>query len=138
MSPKPSMIRGLYNIFLHLWFYFWSNASDRCKRMFVLSSLYARLMQCSEDDLDELKALNENLDLTRDTRALRTPALFSTWVWGRTLPLDRVDMERVDSYVTRLVKKTPCWLWYADQETRRRDIQDLILYCVYRKTQPEG
>ena len=134
MSSKPSLIRGVYNVILHVWFYLWSNASDRCKRMIVLSSLYARLMRCDEDDLEELKELNENLDLSRDTKVLRTPTLFSTWVWGNTLPLERVNLDRVDSYIMRLVKKTPCWLWYADQETRRRDIKKLIIYCIQRKT----
>jgi len=133
MSSKPSLVRGFYNIFVHLWFYIWSNASDRCKRMFVLSSLYARLMRCDEDSLEELKELNKNLDLSRDTKVLRTPTLFSSWVWGNLLPLDSINLEHIDRYAMRLVKKTPCWLWYADPETRRKDIQELIAYCLQRK-----
>lgn len=106
--------------------------------MFVLASLYARLMRVDEDNLEELKELNENLDLSKDPKALRAPTLFSQWVWGNTLPIERIDLDHADRYIMRLVKKTPCWLWYADQDTRKKDLQNLIIYCVYRKSMSAG
>ena len=92
-------------------------------------------MRCDEDDLEELKELNENLDLSRDTRALRTLVVLD--VGMGTLTAGTCDLDRVDSY-DAIGEETPCWLWYADQETRRKDIQDLILYCVERKAMAVG
>lgn len=132
MLTRNPLVHRVYDLFTQLWFYLWSNTTDQCKRMCVLASLYARLSYCSEDDLKQLQELNRDFKLSRDHNALRFPILIAPWIWRNVLPVEKIDVKQYDSYAARLVKKMPCWLWYADAETRSRDIQRLLTYCVYR------
>lgn len=97
--------------------------------MCVLASLYATLTECS-DDTKRLDRLNQELKLSRDTNALKFPAVIGQWLWKNILPIHRVDLQHEDRYISRLVKKTPCWLCYADTETRHADIRRLIDFCM--------
>lgn len=130
MLTRNPLVQRVYDLFTQLWFYLWSNMTDQCKRMCVLASLYAKLSYCNEDDIKGLKDLNYSFELSRDPYALRFPILIAPWIWRNVLPVERIDEKQYASYAARLVKKTPCWLWYADAETRRRDIQRLLAYCV--------
>jgi len=121
------------NPLMFLWFMLWYRTPDQSKRMCVLASLYARLMECQPDDRECLERVNQEMGLSRDTNALKFPAAISRWIWKNILPIKRIDLEHEEHYVARLVKKTPCWLWYADAETRYQDIQRLVELCTGRQ-----
>lgn len=123
------------NPFMFLWFVLWYRLPNRCKRMCVLASLYARLIECRPEDQESLEQVNHAMGLSRDTDALKFPAAISHWVWKNILPIRQIDLNNEEHYVARLVKKTPCWLWYADADTRHRDIQQLIALCKGRVEQ---
>lgn len=130
MLPINSFVRALTLPLLNLWIFFWLRVPDRCKRLLVLTSLYVRLKDCTEDDLRELNVVNRELALSRDPHALRFPALLAPWLWKHVLPLWKIDQEHHDQYITKLLRKTPCWLWYADPDTRRDDLQRLVQVCM--------
>lgn len=121
------------NPFVMLWIMIWYRLPEKGKRLFVLVSLYSRLSGKCTFDQRELREINSRFSLTKNPRALNFPALAAGKVWTSILPLEQVtfhnDRNR-EHYVNRLVKKTPCWLWYADSETRRRDINALITWMT--------
>jgi len=133
MATKHFMVQRVRTTLSHVWFYFWSLMTDQCKRMCVLASLYARLTYCTEDDLEALKALNTDFKLSRDVHALRFLILIAPWIWRNVLPLERINSAQQESYIARLVRKTPCWLLYGTPEARQNDIRRLFMYCVYSK-----
>lgn len=118
------------NPFMVIWFMLWYRAPNKGKRLFVLASLYARLSGMDDTvDSKDLSRVNSEFKLTANQRALKFPALASRWVWKRIFPLDKVmfhSLENEEHYINRLVKKTPCWLWYADCDERRDDIRRLV------------
>lgn len=120
-----------FNPFTFLWLLMWNHVPDKGKRLFVITSLYVRLKEIDDANMAELENVNRTFSLVRtsNSRALCFPALVSCWVWRRLLPFRKVafhNEENVDHYVNRLVTRTPCWLWYADYEERREDIQKLV------------
>lgn len=120
-----------HNPLIALWFILWYRAPDRGKRLFVLMSLYVRLSGVSERDLPQLRAVNHVMGLTCNERALMFPALIGNWVWRKLLPMSQTKFHgeaNREYYITRLVKRTPCWLWYADSEVRRNDIRELLAW----------
>jgi len=124
------------NPFMFLWFLLWYRTPDQSKRLCVLASLYARLMECDYHDEECLDRVNRQLQLSRDTCALKFPAAISRWIWRNILPLRKIRLgENEEHYIARLVKKTPCWLWYADQQTRHEDIRQLVELCKGRQQQ---
>lgn len=118
-----------FNPFTFIWLAFWNAVPDRGKRLFVITSLYVKLNEVDDADEEKLREVNQAFSLSRKNNALYLPALVSCWVWRRLLPFRKVKFhneENVDHYVNRLVTRTPCWLWYADYEERRKDIQHLV------------
>jgi hypothetical protein len=116
-----------------LWLFLWELTTNRFKRMCLLASLHAQLVRCNEKDHDQLEDVNNELDLDRNPRALMFPTLFAPVIWRSVLPIDKIDMDRSDVYIARLIKKTPCWLLYADLQTVHNDIHSLLLYCRERR-----
>lgn len=112
-----------------LWFIIWYRIPDQSKRLCVLASLYAQLTESTEDDVDRLAFINEELGLSRDTRSLRFPALIAPYIWRNAKCLKNINLDNPERYVQRLLRRTPCWLWYADKETRQHDIQRLLQLC---------
>lgn len=124
------------NPFMFLWFLLWYRTPDQSKRMCVLASLYAKLMECDPSDRECLEFINRQMGLSRDTNALKFPAAISRWIWRNILPIRRIRLDtNKEHYIARLVKKTPCWLWYADTETRHEDIRQLVELCKGRQQQ---
>ncbi len=121
--------KSVHNPLVWIWFSIWARVPDQSKRMFVLASLYVRLMNCNEDDTERLDDVNRTLGLSRDTRVLRTPAIFAPVIWKQVLPIDKIDPDQGERYISRLIKRTPCWLWYADLETRTEDLRQLMHFC---------
>ena len=117
-----------YNPLVIVWFVFWYRTPDSLKRMFVLTSLYARLTDDEDMSLQRLQTFSQEFELNSRAKEMKFPALVSRWVWKRLLPIYRVCLKNEDHYVHRLVKKTPCWLWYDDADRRRKDIEQLIAY----------
>ena len=121
--------RRIRRVFGPMWNALWERISDRSKRMCFLTTLYAKYSSCSEDDKDALKIINEELGLSRDTAALRFPTLMAPLIWKRyRIRLCVEDVDR-DRHITRLIKRTPCWLLYADEDTMRNDLHRLIEFC---------
>ena len=119
-----------HNPLMVFWFMIWYRVPDKSKRLFVLASLYARLLRVQPNDKDKIEELNQLLKLSRDTNALLFPVAISQWVWHTLLPIEKIDLTNKDHYVSRLARRTPCWLWYADTETRHQDIQRVIDVCT--------
>jgi|TARA_B100002019_G_scaffold293512_1_gene321785 hypothetical protein len=117
------------NPLILLWMLLWYRVPDKGKRIFVITSLYVRLLGLEEPTDRQLEEINKAFSLTKKTKALRFPALAACWVWRKLLPISKTAFhsdENVDHYINRLMKRTPCWLWYADYEQRRKDIKELI------------
>lgn len=124
-SLKQSLLKPLVS----LWVFVWNKMPDRCKRLCFLTSLYARLIGCSEDDTAKLDEMNRSLGLTRDVNALRFPALVAPLIWRSVTVNPKIDIERSERYIGTLLKKAPCWLWYADEATIRNDLRQLFEIC---------
>jgi hypothetical protein len=116
----------LTNPLLLLWILFWEKIPDRSKRMFVLASLYGQLTRSDGCDTRMVDAVNRRMDLSCSGRALQFPIATSAWIWDNILPLTKTNLDNKEHYIARLVKRTPCWLLYADAETRHNDISNLV------------
>lgn len=116
----------LTNPLTMLWFLLWYKAPDSSKRMFVLASLYGQLTRTDGFDKLLVRAVNRRMQLACRPQALQFPMAISRWLWGNVLPIQRTSLDDIDHYVSRLVKRTPCWLWYADAQTRHDDIRELV------------
>lgn len=114
------------------WLFVWGKAPDEFKRMCLLSSLHAQLVGCSEDDMVLLDQVNKRLELCRFTTQMRFPTLFGPVIWRTVLPIQKIDMERSEAYILRLLKKMPCWLEYGAPEQTAQDIRQLFTYCQHQ------
>jgi hypothetical protein len=112
------------------WIALWNRTPIDFRRMSLLSSLYARFAECNEDDKDRLTQVNEAFGLTRHVGHLQFSVFVAPYVWSHILPIHRIDGERFEYYVARVLKHTPCWLKYDDDEVLKKDISHLMLYCV--------
>lgn len=110
------------------WFKLWDRIDNRFKRMCVLASLHAVLMDCNEPGCNTVNNLNESLDLVKDAEAMRFPMLFAPLIWKGVLPISHYEASS-DKLVTRLMRKTPCWLKYTDDESFTNEIKQLLNYC---------
>lgn len=119
-----------------LWFMLWDHAQDRFKRMCLLSSLHAQLLHVNEDDRDQLLEVNREMDLDRDVRALRFPTLLAPMIWPHVITIDKIDMQRQDFYINKVMKAIPCWLRYGDEEAIKDDIRHLLRFCEKRGCLP--
>ena len=109
--------------------FFCQHLSAKSKRLCYISSLYASLTGCKENEVTRLTEVNQALHLSRDVNALRFPTLIAPMIW-------RVKTERItmltgkpEQQVGRLLRLTPCWLRYADEDTMRKDLKDLLNIC---------
>lgn len=128
MILRPLQLR--FRAFIdRIWLALWERVPDRSKRMCVLASLYARIMGITEDDTEQLANLGRGLELSRDPKALRLPALMAPYLWRGVRRGQPVETERQDVVVSRLLRKTPCWLRYADDTTMRDDLHTLFNFC---------
>lgn len=114
------------------WFMCWNRAPDAIKRMFMLTSLYATLVEEEDISLEELDKFSRELEIEAHPKAMKFPALIGKWVWSQLLPFRKISLDNEEHYIHRLVKKIPCWLWYEDAESRRRDIQQLVDWLKLR------
>lgn len=121
--------RHLKPIYTSLWISFWKRMPDRCKRMCFLTTIYASTVGCTEDDTAQLQQISHGMGLSRDPNALRFPALMTPVIWRRYRPDVRVSEVNRERYIRKLLKLTPCWLMYADVDTMRSDLRQLMDYC---------
>lgn len=125
---------GYRNPLALVWFLLWRRTPEWARRMCVLCSLYIRLTDENPHDpitFERVKEFNRQFDLVSEhnLNALRFPMLASRWIWHNLLPLRALDPSNEERLISRLVKRTPCWLWYSTLETRRQDLQSLLSYC---------
>jgi len=112
------------------WIALWNRTPTDFRRMSLLSSLYARFAQCDEDDKTRLTQVNEVFGLTRHVGHMQFSVLVAPYLWKHVLPITRIDGERFEYYVTRVLKNTPCWLKYAEDDVLQNDISRLMFYCA--------
>lgn len=116
--------------FERLWIALWNRTPTDFRRMSLLSSLYARFAECHEDDKERLTQVNAEFKLTRDVRSMQFSVFVAPFIWSHVLPIHRIDGERLDVYISRVIKNTPCWLKYGEDEVLREDISHLMRYCI--------
>lgn len=129
MRSLRNVISVLLAPLVLVWSKLWDFMPVRCKRMCVLVSLYARMENFDEDDIQHLKQINERLHLTRDVNALRFPTLLAPWLWGNVITADKVDPDRTEQYIDRLARRTPCWLQYTDTTSFKEDLRQILELC---------
>ncbi|MNC13995.1 hypothetical protein D3C87_1680110 [compost metagenome] len=127
LLPTPKKRPGLLE---RGWIALWNRTPSDFRRMSLLSSLYARFAECHEDDKDRLNQVNQAFNLTRDVRCMQFSVFIAPYVWSHILPIHRIDGERLDVYIGRVLKNTPCWLKYGEDEVLREDINHLMRYCI--------
>lgn len=128
--PRPEHKPGLLE---RLWIFLWGFTPTRFRRMSLLSSLYASLADCNEDDKERLERVNQYLCLTNDIHCMRFSVLVAPYLWRTVLPIQKIDQERIDTYINRLAVSIPCWLRYNGDDQLKQDLSDLIWYCLMEK-----
>lgn len=120
-------------VFERLWIFLWGFTPVRFRRMSLLSSLYASMAGCSEDEHNRLDQVNRYLCLTNDIHNMRFSVLVAPYLWRSVLPIQMIDQDRIETYVNRLVNNIPCWLRYNGDDQLKQDLSDLIWYCIMEK-----
>lgn len=122
---------GHRNPLVLLWFMLWLKLPEWTRRMCLLCSLYGRLSGCQVDDVERLRAFNRHFNLISEGNfnALRFPLTLSGAIWRNLTPVGRLNERNTERYIARLIKRTPCWLYYAEHETQRQDIAGVVAYC---------
>lgn len=118
-----------------VWVFVWNRLDDRLKRMCLMASLHAALLQCNEHEHARIAKLNSSMDLIRGDLedALRLPTLFGKYVWRGILPIEKVDLNS-EKYVQRIVRMTPCWLTYTDESNFIDELKQLFSFCAHERT----
>jgi hypothetical protein len=93
-----------------------------------MASLHAQLAKCSTDDDDAITLLNQHMGLVNDFNAMRLPTLFAGLIWKNLPAIERLDTDN-KNLVTRIVRQTPCWLYYTSEQGYESDIKDLLGFC---------
>lgn len=128
MSLISRFLRPISNPFSALWLYVWKHLDCGFKRMCVIASLHAALVQCRDNEEERIAALNSSMCLVRDSNALKLPTLFGPYVWKGVLPIEKVDFGS-DKYVERIARMTPCWLLYTDRQSFIQELKQLFVFC---------
>lgn len=116
-----------------IWTKIWAYADTDLKRLFLYASLHSALTKCGPHQTEEIKSLNESLNLVKDHSALKLPMLYARRIWGNLTPLDKIDITS-DRFIQRVIKKTPCWLRYTEDQEFREDLQRYMSFCQTRCT----
>ena len=114
---------------------------SKAKRIFMMTTLHAQLVEDGVFTEETLKKLNETMDLARSDDALTYPAYFHSFVWGdQRLPdviHDIVGPHAPDSCIPyteakrvgeSILAMAPSWLVYGGKDEMLRDIVQLF-YC---------
>ncbi len=115
-----------------LWLWIWNRTRVSFRRVFVLSSLHARLVKCGVDDLETLGQVNAEFKLVRDVKVLRFPTLFAPLIWRNLAALQEKETATVNDEVTSIVHNMPGWLQYGSLEELEADIRLMVKYCFKR------
>lgn len=115
----------------NIWIWIWSLLDCKFKRMCVLASLHAVLLDCDDSESDRIRELNDKFKLVHDVNALRLPTLIGPVLWRKILPIEQIDTS-TDRYIQRLMRMTPCWLRYDDDQSFKQDLTALMDYCTRR------
>lgn len=112
-----------------MWNFAWFKIDSDFKRMCLIGSLHGKLKSCSEDDINDIKLLNDNLNLVKDINAIRLPILLGPLFWNKLISIDKVDLEK-DAMINKIIRKMPCWIKYSDEANMRSDLRKL--FCHYK------
>lgn len=127
---EPSFFKSLMKQYsTPIWMLMWRHVPEQSRRMCYLTSLYAYLTGCNEDEMERLNTINKALHLSRDVNALRFPAMIAPFIWK--IKTNRMDLTegRVEQQIGRLMRLTPCWLRYGDDQLMHDDLQNLLKLC---------
>jgi len=97
--------------------------------MFVLTSIHASLVKCSEDDLGKLNEVNEEFKLARHVKVLRFPTLVAPLIWNHIE--DTKDTPTDDVWLW--LKKIPAWLQYGNPEEIERDVRHMLDFVAAKQ-----
>lgn len=112
-----------------IWYGLWQRSDVGFRRMCVLASLHAQLVECHSSDQCAIVRLNERMNLVTDANAMKIPTLFAGVIW-KTLPtVDRLDLNS-ERIVQRIKRLTPCWLHYGSDAKLESDIKSLLGFCT--------
>lgn len=111
------------------WHWLWSLSDVGFRRMCVMASLHAQLINCSSDDCKLINRLNERMNLVADANAMKIPTLFGNVIWKNIPSVEKVDFTS-DRIVRRIMRSMPCWLNYGTDEKLESDIRSLLFYCA--------
>lgn len=116
------------SLLARMWYRVCFSTSDDSRRMCLLASLYARLLDLEPNATSkaQMVELNDKLGLSRDPGVLRFPALLGRYIWKQVLPIQKHHDACVEHTIVRLLRKSPAWLWYGDMESRQEDIRCVI------------
>ena len=95
------------------------------KRALFLTSIYHRMVGDKGVEVEELKKLDSQLNLTRthDPRSLVLLGKMDGVIW-KDLDLDVAHASR-EALIMELIKKTPCWLLYGRRDDILKDIKTM-------------
>ncbi|AEH03600.1 hypothetical protein AVT69_gp175 [Pseudomonas phage PhiPA3] len=129
MSITNRIMRPVRKVAEGLWLFFWNRVDDDLKRLCVMASLHAALVQCRDHECSRIARLNSTMRLVRDESALRLPTLFGPYLWKGILPIDKNDLTS-EKFYKRIARKTPCWLLYTDECVFIEDLKQLMQFCM--------
>lgn len=130
--------KSVKNGFRAIWIKLWDYADPELKRMCVMASLYSVIVQCKTNECEKISHLNSNMKLVRDEAALRLPIHYGPYVWKGVIAIDKIDKADLttDQFFMRLIRKTPCWMKYADDATFLKDLKTLFKLSLHEKCIP--
>ena len=110
------------------WNWLWLKSDVNFRRMCVMASLHAQLTKCSTDDCRAITRLNQHMRLVGDYNAMRLPTLFAGMIWKNLPSIEILDTDN-KKLVHRIVRLTPCWLYYTSVQSYESDIEELLGFC---------
>lgn len=110
------------------WNWMWLKSDVSFRRMCVMASLHAQLAKCSTDDCRAITRLNQHMRLVGDHNAMRLPTLFAGLIWKNLPSIEKLDTNN-NNLIQRIVRLTPCWLYYTSEQSYESDIKELLGFC---------
>lgn len=103
------------------------------RRVFVMTSLFAKCMEQSRRPVSEVTDLNTSLCLVSDTRSLDVPISFRNLLWQDEEPLvSRVadaarshESSKRKAVAREILSKLPDWMVYGQESDFQRDFNTL-------------
>lgn len=115
----------------------------KVKRLIFIASLIGVLENIKNPKASLLKRINDVFQLTDDSKVLRLPIYFKSYIWSDlTKTTDIVPVfynsinnsqtEMFNAFVERIVDSCPMWLRYGSREMQEADTRKILLHkCAF-------